>query len=381
MNMNKTSGHFSALEWLRYTRHIQLSQFGSQAQLKLKKSHVVVVGAGGLGCPAGLYLAAAGVGRITIVDGDVVDLTNLQRQIAYTVEDIGQEKAVCLASRMIAMNDQIAVLPIVEHLSLENAQTILPDADIVLDCTDNFATRYLINDTCYKHQIPWVMASIGQYNGQASLFSQKTGCFRCIFPESPNGVQDCNSSGVLGVLPGQLALLQSTEALKYLVGLATPLEGQLLLVDAIEVSQQKFKLTPSESCKLCGASEDKAPNIEALNKFYQMDACEINVNPLEIDPQNFNSVRTTSLVIDVRSNEERNNFHIGGEHIELSQILDGTYCPNMQENIIFYCQSGVRSLKAVNYMVEKYHDKNSAIQILSLQGGLKSWLQKQTTEL
>jgi sulfur-carrier protein adenylyltransferase/sulfurtransferase len=380
MKTDTSFGHFNKQEWLRYTRHIQLSKFGSQGQLKLKKSHVVIVGAGGLGCPAALYMAAAGVGRISIVDGDIVDLTNLQRQIAYTIEDVGQEKAVCLAQRVSAMNDQISVVPIVQNLSLENAQDILADADIVLDCTDNFATRYLINDTCYKHQVPWVMASIGQYNGQTTLFSQNTGCFRCLFPKYPQGVQDCNSSGVLGVLPGQLALLQATEALKYLVGLATPLEGQLLLVDALEVSQQKFKLAASESCSLCGLVDDKSPHIDALQAFYQMEACELEPSLLEVDADSFNAMRASAQVIDVRSEQERESFHIGGEHIELGQILEGAFVPSMHQTVVFYCQSGMRSLKAAQYLVEKYQETEQ-IKIVSLEGGLKKWLQKQLTDL
>jgi sulfur-carrier protein adenylyltransferase/sulfurtransferase len=377
MSTDTSFGLFNKEEWLRYTRHIQLSQFGSQGQLKLKKSHVVIIGAGGLGCPAGLYLAAAGVGRITIVDADVVDLTNLQRQIAYTIKDLGQEKASCLAQRMLDMNDQISVTPIFQNLTLENAEAILADADIVLDCTDNFATRYLINDTCHKHQVPWVMASIGQYNGQASLFSPKTGCFRCIFPEQPQGVQDCNSAGVLGVLPGQLALLQTTEALKYLVGLQTPLEGHLLLVDALEVSQQKFKLAVSDSCILCNLDYSNVKQQETLNVFYALDACDSQVNPLEINANTFNAKRSTSRVIDVRSEDERESFHIGGEHIELNHILEGCLNPEPSRDVIFYCQSGARSLKAAKFMAslsETNHDKTL---IYSLQGGLKSWLHYQ----
>ena len=196
MMNDKLETTFSSHEWLRYTRHLQLPNFGVAGQSKLKASHVLVVGAGGLGSPVCLYLAAAGVGHITIVDGDHVDITNLQRQIIFTTADIGQSKSVCAKDRLLSLNPEINVNAIEDHLSVDNASTLIGAVDLVLDCTDNFSTRYLINDTCVALKKPWVFASIYQFSGQCALFTPNSACFRCLFPEAPQNIDDCNKINV-----------------------------------------------------------------------------------------------------------------------------------------------------------------------------------------
>ncbi len=359
---------FSAQEWLRYTRHIQLGNFGVAGQQKLKQARVLIVGAGGLGCPTGLYLAAAGVGHITIVDGDSIDITNLQRQIAYSQDQVGQPKAQMLQQRLAGLNPDISVDALTQHLNTENVTELVKNADIVVDCTDNFATRYLINDACYLAKKPWVMASIGQFNGQCSLFTPDGPCFRCLFPEAPEGVADCNSGGVVGVLPGLLAMYQTNEVIKYLVGLATPLQGNLLLIDALGVTQQRFALQSNPGCKLC--HPESGFEIQANQADYQFICGAPPVQVGEISVTAFNREREQSdfVVLDVRSQIERQGFHIGGLHLPLPELSERLNELEQSKQYLVYCQSGVRSAKACQQLHQ------AGIKALSLQGGLAGWL-------
>ena len=237
---------FTASEWLRYTRHIQLPQLGAEGQARLKQSHVLIVGCGGLGSPVSLYLAAAGVGHITLIDGDTVDITNLQRQILFGTEQVGENKAESGKQRLQDLNPDIDVSTVTSHLTPENAEDLITAADLVIDCTDNFSVRYLINDLCVENKKPWLFAAIHQFKGQCALFLPEEACFRCLFPEVSADVEDCNTAGVLGVLPGILGTFQATEAIQYLAGLPTPLKNNLLLVDALDFNFQKIKIIKDE---------------------------------------------------------------------------------------------------------------------------------------
>lgn len=362
---------FTEKEWLRYTRHLQLGQVGTRGQSKLKNSHVLIVGCGGLGCPAALYLAAAGVGKITLVDSDVVDLTNLQRQVAFSEEQLGRNKAVSLQDKLHALNNDICVVAITDDLTIDNADTLMTAVDLVLDCTDNFATRYIINDVCFIKRLPWVMASIAQFSGQCGLFVPDGACFRCVFPESPQNVLNCSEGGVLGVLPGMLSMMQVNEALKYLIGLPTPLENCLLLVDALEVTQHKITLTKNKTCVCCG---DRASLTEALNTTdYYTRECDTGArSEYDISVAEFVSLRQRKdvQIIDVRSDDERQGFHLGGLHLPLSLIQNTDSQSIVKDNVVFtsesgsvpnitlnsdltyvvYCQSGKRSLAAVHLL-------------------------------
>jgi adenylyltransferase/sulfurtransferase len=236
---------FSQQELKRYQRHIGLAGFGMEAQAKLKRGSVLVIGAGGLGCPALLYLAAAGVGRITIVDDDRVDLSNLQRQVLYTESDAGQPKASAAAARLRALNPWISVVPVAERFSRANAIALVSGSDVVIDGSDNFATRYLVNDACVLADKPFVYGAIQAFDGQLSVFNWRGGpTYRCLFPEPPpaGSVPNCAEAGVLGVLPGLIGTAQACEAIKLLTGIGEPLSGRLLLWDALTMTMQTVTL-------------------------------------------------------------------------------------------------------------------------------------------
>ncbi len=364
---NETEGEFSSKEWLRYTRHLQLPQIGVSGQKKLKSAKVLIVGAGGLGSPVALYLAAAGVGQLTIIDGDHVDVTNLQRQIIFTTDQVGKSKALCAQERLLALNPSIKVTAIAEHLSINNVEKLIKDTDLVLDCTDNFATRYLINDHCVKLKKPWLFASIYQFSGQCALFSESSACFRCLFPDPPTDVADCNSAGVLGVLPGLLGTLQANEAIKFLTDLPCPLENNLLMVEASDLTFRKIKLNKSAHCPLCGDNHAGA----AIDRAQYDMSCEVDLGANdELTPSEFIQLRQkeSTLVLDVRGVEEREAFNIGGRHIPLNTLLDNLSALNKEQKILCYCQTGIRSKKAATLL------NNNGFDAKGLQGGLATFL-------
>ncbi|PCK09126.1 MAG: thiamine biosynthesis protein ThiF [Alteromonadaceae bacterium] len=364
---------FSANEWLRYSRHIQLSSFGADGQIKLKQSRVLMIGSGGLGAPVSLYLAAAGVGHITLVDDDDVDLSNLQRQIIFSVEDIGKSKVFSAKKRLLGLNPEIEIDAINQYFSIELALKLGDNFDLVIDCTDNFSTRYLINDYCLKNRLPWIYASIHQYSGQCALFvptnkhadnNESNACFRCVFPDAPEDAQDCNSAGVIGVLPGMLGLFQANEALKLLSGLPTPLKNHLMLFDAKHLTLQKITLKASTGC-LCqkatiNLEQSTAPQV----------TCASTTADNSLTPDRFNLRRDddNTAVIDVRSISEHQGFHIGGTHIPLDQL--GERADELSPTVthLCYCQSGKRSEKAVKLLLEK------GFKAENLDGGLANWL-------
>ncbi len=345
---------FSSAEWLRYTRHIQLPQVGAEGQVRLKQSRVLMVGAGGLGSPVAFYLAAAGVGHITIIDGDTIDLTNLQRQILFKTTQLGQSKAECARDTLLALNPDINVTAISEHFSPKQADELVAQVDLVLDCTDNFTTRYLINEVCVKQNKPWLFASIYQFSGQCALFvpgySDNAACFRCLFPEPPQGVADCNTAGVMGVLPGFLGCLQANEAIKYLVGLPCPLINTLMMVETLDLSFKKITLAKHQDCPVCSKSASKGACAKVEFANTPDSHCEIGKPGLS--PEEFMLQRDSgkTLLLDVRSLEERSAFHIGGEHIPLDQLPKALAELDSDKHILCYCQSGARSAKAVTLL-------------------------------
>lgn len=360
-----TETPFSGDEWLRYTRHLQLPRFGASGQRRLKEGHVLIVGAGGLGSPVSLYLAAAGVGTITLIDGDHIELTNLQRQIIFGTEQVGQSKAECAKQRLLSLNPEITVNAIAEHLSLDNVEGLVNQADLVLDCTDNFATRYLINDTCVRLKKPWIFASIYQFSGQCALFTPESACFRCLFPEAPQNIADCNTAGVIGVLPGLLGTLQANEAIKYLAGLATTLENTLLMVESMDLTLNKIQLSKNAACPVC------SEHASAIDPEEYRLSCEADVsNGYVITATQFSACLTdpTYSILDVRTDEERENFHLGGMHIPLANLEERLGELDKSKDVVCYCQSGIRSQKAVDILVKNgYLAKN-------LLGGLASFL-------
>lgn len=343
-----------------------MPKFGADGQTRLKQSHVLIVGAGGLGSPVSLYLAAAGIGEITIVDPDKVELSNLQRQVAFDESKIGSFKVDATIDRLSALNSELKLNPVKHHFSPDNAAALIANADLVLDCTDNFSTRYLINDTCKALGKAWIFASIHQFSGQCALFTPTSPCFRCLYPEFPEGIEDCNSAGVLGVLPGLLGCLQASEALKYLAGISSPLEGQLQLVDAMNLNFQRVKLSKDLHCTVC--SEGREP----LTDFYHQPVCDTNIEKLEISALRFDELRDSEncVVIDVRSEAERNAFNLGGDHISPNQLTDARFEEQKGKIILCYCQSGVRSLAAAQKLTELGY------RAMSLNGGIAEYLRQ-----
>ena len=358
---------FSSQEYLRYTRHIQLPSIGITGQTKLKNARVLIVGCGGLGAPVSLYLAAAGVGNLTLIDGDTVELSNLQRQITYSENDINKNKAQCTQQRLQGINSNIHITAINQALSANNAEILIKDADLVLDCTDNFATRYLINDVCKLNDTPWLYASIYQFSGQCALFMPDKSCFRCLFPNPPQDAPDCNTAGVLGVLPGLLGTLQATEALKVLTGMPSAIDNTLLLVETHDMQFQKIALQKNEHCSCCnnkGSNESTLFN--PLCTDYIMQCASQSLSAPSISAVEFSQwcKRSDVLLIDVRDKNEREAFHLGGEHIPLDQINISSSDIMENKTVILYCQSGVRSQQACQLL------RNKNINAFSVEGGI-----------
>lgn len=368
-----TESLFSPAEWLRYTRHIQLPQVGAKGQTRLKQAHVLIVGLGGLGSPVALYLAAAGIGRMTLMDGDTVDLTNLQRQILFTENDIGQAKVACAKSRLLQLNSHCRIDTFSRYFNAGD-DTLIDDVDLVIDCTDNFATRYAINDACLKAGKPWIYASIFQFSGQCAVFVPEHACFRCVFPAPPEDAVDCNSAGVIGVLPGLLGLIQANEAIKYLSGLPTSLTNQLLLFDALKLQQQKIKLAtdPTCICQTKTMEAGKHPHADAATGCIAGQTLAENELSVTIDAFNKHRNEVHIHVVDVREDDERLAFHIGGEHCPLATLLSQAAPPAWQapNEVYVLCQSGVRSAKAAAYLREQ------GISAYSVDGGIYAWLKQ-----
>jgi len=254
-------------EILRYSRHLIMPEVGMEGQLKLRAAKVLCIGAGGLGSPLAMYLAAAGVGTIGIVDFDVVDFTNLQRQIIHSTADVGRKKLDSAAETIEGINPFVKVRKFETRLSSENALELFRDFDVIVDGTDNFPTRYLVNDACVLTGKPNVYGSIFRFEGQASVFATKEGpCYRCLYPEPPPPglVPSCAEGGVLGILPGLVGVIQATEAIKLILGTGEPLIGRLLLVDALGMSFRQLKLKKNPDCPVCG----KNPSITKRNRGF-----------------------------------------------------------------------------------------------------------------
>ena len=363
---------FSADELSRYQRHLSLSGFGPEAQAALKRGSVLVIGAGGLGCPALLYLAAAGVGRITIIDADTVDVSNLQRQILYTTADTGLPKATAAAARLLALNPLIAITPVVARFTRDNALALVAAHDVVLDGSDNFSTRYLVNDACVLADRPLVYGAIQGFEGQASIFNLRGGpTYRCLFPEppAPGTVPNCAEAGVLGVLPGLIGTIQATEAIKVLTGLGEPLSGRLLLWNSLTMTSRTLRF----------AADPASRAITALPPEGYGETCAIPSSSETIAPDELRTRFASVQLIDVREDWERALGAIHpSAHIPLGS-LDTTDSARAvlasldpQRPTVVYCAGGVRSLKALPVLRARYGFTSA----LSLHGGYKAWATK-----
>lgn len=368
---------FSNEELERYSRHLILPEFNIEGQRKLKKSKVLIIGAGGLGCPMLMYLTAAGVGTIGIVDFDVVDASNLQRQVLFTTDDIGKQKATRAAERLSRLNPEIKFNPYVTKLTSENALEIIKEYDLVADGSDNFPTRYLVNDACVLLNKPNVHGAIFRFEGQVSVFNylQKDGThgpnYRDLFPSPPPTglVPNCAEGGVLGVLPGIIGSMQASEIIKVLAGIGVPLDGKLFILDAmtLETRTLKIRKNPSRThiTKLidydvfCGLSEF------TNNQFSIAEITAEELNKL------LNSNTEDFQIIDVREQYEYEIGNLGGISIPLVEIENRMDEIGSAEKIVFLCRSGVRSRKAIEKL------QNTGIKnMYNLKGGLLDWANK-----
>lgn len=364
---------FSPDERLRYQRHLGLAGFGPAAQEKLRAGSVLVVGAGGLGGPALLYLAAAGVGRIVIIDPDTVDVSNLQRQILYTSSDAGRPKALAAAERLRALNPHIAVEAHVARLTRANALDLVRSVDVVLDGSDNFSTRYLVNDACVLADRPLVYGAIQGFEGQASVFNFRGGpTYRCLFPEppAPGAAPNCAEAGVLGVLPGLIGTVQATETIKLLAGVGEPLSGRLFLYDALAMTTRTLRLV----------ADPRGRAITELPPEGYGETCavpgnaELQSGSDMIDSASLRSAlvsTTPPQLLDVREEWERALGAIAPSiHIPLASLTTADLselnpaCPT-----VVYCAGGVRSAKALPILRARL----GFASLRSLSGGFKAW--------
>ncbi len=328
----------------RYQRQIILKEFGEAGQQKLTNASVLMIGVGGLGCPALLYLAAAGVGRIGIVDGDTIDISNLQRQVLYRTDDEGKLKAEVAARELQALNPEVLIDVHAEWLTKENVLSIVEEYDLVIDGSDNFATRYMVNDACVILGKVLVYGSVFKFEGQVSVFNYQDGpTYRCLFPEAPEEgtVPNCSEIGVLGVLPGLIGTLQATEAIKVLAGLEGVLSGELLTVDALSMQFQKLKFK--------AVPENK--NIDELGDYEIVCGTYPTLTPTGLAHWKKQSV--AFKLIDVREQHEYNAKHLDAEHYPLSTLPSIFSSLPFDATLLVHCQSGVRSKKASAFLYSK----------------------------
>lgn len=357
----------------RYARHLTLPGFGAEAQERLLKSSVLMVGAGGLGSPAALYLAAAGVGRLVIVDDDKVDLSNLQRQILHRTDRNGMPKADSARQTLEGLTPDVEVVAINARFTAENARELVNDCDLVLDGADNFPTRYLINDAAYFGNKPVVHGSIHLFEGQCTVFARGQGpCYRCLFPTppAPGVVPSCAEAGVLGVLPGVIGTLQATEAIKLLAGIGDPLIGRLLMYDALAMQIRTLAIKQHAECPLCGPN----PSVDGVREIAYSCAPALPQVP-EIDILELEALRASGegcCLLDVREAREVASGMVPGSlHIPLGELagelsqLDAL----RDEQVICICQIGKRSLFAADILI-----KNGFEHAVSLRGGYGAWI-------
>ncbi len=386
----------------RYSRHVIMPEVGMEGQRRLKASAILLIGTGGLGSPLALYLAAAGVGRIGLVDYDVVDFTNLQRQVIHGVSTVGQSKLESATARMLDLNPDIEVVQYNEPLTSDNALRIFgEDWDVVIDGTDNFPTRYLVNDACVKLGLPNVYGSIFRFEGQLSVFHAAHGpCYRCMFPEPPPPglVPSCAEGGVLGILPGTIGTMQATEAIKLLLGIGEPMVGRMMLYDALEMSFQTIKVRKDPKCPVCsiarkdielmdyelfcGMPAHDHSEFSAADDAAELDIRTVDVHQVKAALENGDDV----VVVDVRDPHEWDISAIDGTlripkpDIQLAKngiqagrrLWEETALKDIPRDKTLYvhCRSGVRSADSIAFLAELGYDLDK---MYNVEGGILAW--------
>lgn len=366
----------SQAEIKRYSRHLILPEVGLEGQRKLKASSALIVGTGGLGAPVGLYLTAAGVGRIGLVDFDAVEDSNLQRQVLFSTQDVRRPKLEAARERLEGLNPDVTVETHEVRLTSDNALDILEGYDVVVDGTDNFPTRYLVNDACALLGKPNVYGSIFRFEGQVSVFDAARGpCYRCLYPEPPPPglVPSCAEGGVLGVLPGIVGSLQASEALKLLLGKGKPLIGRLLLFDALKTEFRELKLQKDPGCPLCGEDPTVTELID-YEAFCGLDAEEAATTEFQIDVEEAASLLEKGEValLDVREPVEWQICHIeGAELMPVGEVPYRVNELNTADRIVVHCHTGARSARITQFLRDLGFTK-----VWNLAGGIDAWAQK-----
>src|ERR1700759_2257612 len=371
-------------EIARYSRHLILPEVGLEGQKKLKAAKVLCVGTGGLGSPLAFYLAAAGIGTLGLGDFDVVDKSNLQRQIIHSTNDVGRPKIDSAAEKLLALNPHMKVVKHETMLTSANALEIIKDYDVVADGTDNFQTRYLVNDACVLTGKPNAYGSVFRFEGQASVFATEEGpCYRCLYPEPPPPglVPSCAEGGVLGILPGLVGVIQATEVIKLILGKGNPLIGRLLLVDALGMRFRELKLRKNPECPVCGEN----PTVTALIDYDQFcgitppakettQVSNVQNGVPQIGPEELKRRQTAGedvFVLDVREPHEYQIANIVGHLIPLNDLPKRVSELDRSKNIVVHCKGGGRSQKASEFLQQQgfQHVENLA-------GGVTAWSDK-----
>ena len=370
-------------EILRYSRHLIMPEVGMEGQQKLKAAKVLCIGAGGLGSPLALYLGAAGVGTLGIVDFDVVDYTNLQRQIIHTTDDVGRKKLDSAADKLKAINPFLNLRTFETKLTSANALELFREFDIIADGTDNFPTRYLVNDACVLTGKPNVYGSIFRFEGQASVFATEEGpCYRCLYPEPPPPglVPSCAEGGVLGILPGLIGVIQATETIKLILGVGDSLAGRLLLVDALGMKFRELKLRKNPDCPACGKNRtitklidyEEFCGIRGQEEPAGNDVPAISVEDLKKKLD----AKADIFVLDVREPHEYQICNLKGYLIPVGDLPKRVNELDSSREIIAHCRSGVRSAKAVNFLRRSGFKK-----VYNLTGGILAWADRIDTTM
>lgn len=370
-------GGFTNGEYKRYSRHIMLEEVGLAGQRKLKQARILIIGTGGLGSPAAMYLVASGVGKLGLVDFDCVDESNLQRQIVHGTEWIGRSKLLSAEHRLAQINPHTDIVLHETRLHPDNARSIIANYDVIIDGTDNFPTRYLVNDTCVALGKINIYGSIFKFDGQVSVFDAHQGpCYRCLFPNSPptGSVPNCAEAGVLGVLPGVIGTLQATEALKVVLGIGRPLIGKLLLYDALDAEFTTLAIAKNKRCMACGNPDSE--QLPKLDSDYRMSPCPTEANTVQMQEISVSQLQQSRMagedlyILDVRTPGEYQIANIGGHLLPLGQLekkLD-ELSRVRDKKIVVLCHKGIRSRQAVAIL-----NADGFSQVFNLIGGIHQW--------
>jgi len=364
---------------MRYGRHLIMPEVGVAGQEKINAAKVLMIGAGGLGSPSALYLAASGVGQITIIDPDVVDVSNLQRQIIHDTNSVGMPKVESAKKRIAEVNPNVQVNAIMDRIGNDNVRQLVREHDLVVDGTDNFQTRYMVNDACVFEKKLNVYGSIFRFDGQSTVFCDPSGpCYRCLYPEAPppGMVPSCAEGGVLGILPGIIGVMQATEAIKLIIGKGTPLVGRLLLYDALEMKFRELKIRKDPDCPVCSAN----PTISELQDYdffcgyggEEESGEEAGAPPAQMTAvqlkEKLDSGKKITL-LDVREPQEWDITHLpNAKLIPLGEIPSRVNELDTVDDIVVYCHHGMRSAKAINFLKKMGFEK-----LTNLAGGIDAW--------